>query len=79
MAVKSTASRKDAYSFFVETLKGYTILDLDLNSCCTSVVLGLFPGELNNIRKALAGKNLCKELEFKKAKKTFTTNRPLCV
>jgi len=52
--------RSKAYSHICP--RGYVILDIDLKSCYTSILLGLFPLELFAIRKAV-DKGLWKHLE----------------
>nr|YP_003412089.1 hypothetical protein PhlaMp10 [Phaeoceros laevis]ACT75297.1 hypothetical protein PhlaMp10 [Phaeoceros laevis] len=43
--------------------KGYAIIDIDLVSCFTSILLGLFPEELSLVREAVDNQGLWKYLE----------------
>lgn len=53
--------------------EGFVIIDLDLKSCYTSILLGLYPKELELLQRAVSGPglwNFIKE-EFNKNNKTF--------
>lgn len=67
--------RSKAYSHICP--QGYVILDIDLKSCYTSILLGLFPLELFAIRKAV-DMGLWKHLEaqFVQSKRQALFNKP---
>lgn len=76
--------RQKAYSHITENLQDYIILDIDLKSCYTAILLGLFPIEMQRVRQAIEGIGLWKtfEEEFKASGKHALFNKPavkICV
>lgn len=76
--------RQKAYSHATENLQDYIILDIDLKSCYTAILLGLFPIEMQRVRQAIEGIGLWKtfEEEFKASGKHALFNKPavkICV
>lgn len=70
--------RFKAYEFVIKRFPGYTILDVDLKSCYTSILLGLFPQKLYKIRQAIEGPGLWKTMEeqFIESGKETLFNKP---
>ena len=76
--------RQKAYSHATENLQDYIILDIDLKSCYTAILLGLFPIEMQRVRQAIEGVGLWNtfEKEFKASGKQALFNKPavkICV
>lgn len=76
--------RKEAYKAVSSQLEEFTILDIDLKSCYTAILLGLFPTEMYRIRQAIEGSGLWNtfEEEFKASGKHALFNKPavkICV
>ena len=69
--------REKAYEFITKQTEDYVILDIDLKSCYTAILLGLFPVELYTIKQAIEGEGLWKfiEKEFQKSKRTSLYNK----
>jgi hypothetical protein len=55
--------RTKAYQHITNELPDYAILDIDLKSCYTTVLLGLFPIEMHNVREAIEGSGLWNHME----------------
>ena len=71
--------RYRVYQECVQDLKeDLTILDVDLKSCYTSIILGLFPQKLYYIRQAIEGPGLWKHMEneFEQSGKKTLFNKP---
>lgn len=70
--------RKEAYKAVSSHLEEFTILDIDLKSCYTAILLGLFPTEMYRIRQAIEGSGLWNtfEEEFKAGGKHALFNKP---
>ena len=70
--------RFKAYQFIINRFPGCTILDVDLKSCYTSILLGLFPQKLYKIREAIEGPGLWKAMEnqFSESGKKALFNKP---
>lgn len=76
--------RQEAYASASLHLEGYTILDIDLKSCYTGILLGLFPTEMYRVRQAIEGSGLWNTLEeeFRASGKHALFNKPavkICV
>jgi P4 family phage/plasmid primase-like protien len=76
--------RQEAYKALSSQLEEFQILDIDLKSCYTAILLGLFPTEMYRIRQAIEGSGLWNtfEEEFKASGKHALFNKPavkICV
>ena len=76
--------RHKSYLHVTSRLTDYTILDIDLKSCYTAILLGLFPLEMQRIRQAIEGVGLWNSLEeeFRASGKKALFNKPavkICV
>ena len=76
--------REQAYLFIHKDTDEYVVLDIDLKSCYTAILLGLFPDELYSIKQAIEGEGLWKfiETEFKNSGRVSLYNKPavkICV
>jgi hypothetical protein len=74
------ALRLEAYQQLGSFLhdKGFVILDLDLTSCYTSILLGLYPQELEGLQRAIEGPGLWKfiQSEFIRNGKAHAFDKP---
>lgn len=70
--------RQEAYKALSHELEEFTILDIDLKSCYTAILLGLFPTEMYRVRQAIEGSGLWNtfEQEFKASGKHALFNKP---
>ncbi len=59
-------------------MEQYSIVDFDLKSCYTSILLGLYPEPLNAVRQAIEGPGLWNYIksEFKKKGRMQVFNKP---
>jgi len=76
--------RIEAYKHISSSLNGYVVLDVDLKSCYTTLLLGLFPVEMYNVREAIEGPGLWNYIEdlFKRSGRQSLFNKPavkICV
>lgn len=76
--------RHEIYKILASKLEGYNIVDFDLKSCYTSILLGLYPKPLESIQMAIEGKGLWEFIreEFKKNGREQVYNKPavkICV
>ena len=76
--------RLEAYKHISKNLEGYVILDIDLKSCYTTLLLGLFPVEMYSVREAIEGPGLWNYIEdqFKRSGRQSLFNKPavkICV
>lgn len=76
--------RTKAYRYISSNLEEFTIIDIDLKSCYTAILLGLFPTEMQRVRQAIEGAGLWNtfEEEFIASGKQALFNKPavkICV
>ncbi len=76
--------RNKVYSIMSNHMEQYSIVDFDLKSCYTSILLGLYPEPLNAVRQAIEGPGLWNYIksEFKKKGRMQVFNKPavkICV
>ncbi len=70
--------RNKVYGIMSNHLEDYKIVDFDLKSCYTSILLGLYPEPLNAVKQAIEGPGLWNYIqsEFKKKGREKVFNKP---